>query len=161
MSCTFYFIAHFLLFLLLLFFFFFYYLVFYFIFFIPIFMYIILCLYYMHCPWSGPDISLLVIFCIIVYVTNTNLESWIRAQFETLLRSLVKLFKRSSVSPEGKSGHLNCSPLNIAVIIRDIKLLCNCSFLLSRPCGSCRSGVVNVCCADSQLAGLLFWAALQ
>ncbi len=43
--------------------------------FLPIFMFILI----LHCPLSGPDltyISLLIIFCIIEYVTNKkNLES--------------------------------------------------------------------------------------
>ncbi len=52
-------------------------LIFYFIFSIPIFMYILLCCVAYNCTVHGADltyISLLVIFCIIVYVMNKNLE---------------------------------------------------------------------------------------
>ncbi len=54
-------------------------LIFYFIFSIPIFMYILLCCVTYNCTLHGADltyISLLVIFCIIVYVMNKNLEPW-------------------------------------------------------------------------------------
>ncbi len=48
---------------------------------IPIFMYIILCCIPHNCAVHGADltyISLLVIFCIIVHVTNTILNLWNR-----------------------------------------------------------------------------------
>ncbi len=48
--------------------------------FLPIFIYILVLLLFLHCPLSGPDliyISLLIIFCIIEHVTNKqNLEPW-------------------------------------------------------------------------------------
>ncbi len=44
---------------------------------------------FLHCPLSGPDliyISLLIISCIIEYVTNTkNLEPWINVQWKCLV----------------------------------------------------------------------------
>ncbi len=41
---------------------------------------LVLCYNILHCPLSGPDltyISLLIIFCIIEYVTNKTLDPWI------------------------------------------------------------------------------------
>ncbi len=65
LSCTFYFIAHFILF------------EFLFFFFIPIFMYTLLCFVTYNCAVYGADltyISLLVIFFIIVYVMKKMLN---------------------------------------------------------------------------------------
>ncbi len=39
-------------------------------------MYILMLLHILHCHLSGPDISLLIIFCIIEYVKNKTLNPW-------------------------------------------------------------------------------------
>ncbi len=60
--------------------------------FLPIFMYILLrCV--LHCLLSGPDltyISLLIIFCIIEYVTNKTLNPWIQIPELSIFISTMK-----------------------------------------------------------------------
>ncbi len=64
-----------------------------------IFYFIIIILFFLHCPLSGPVptyISLLIIPCMIVYVTN-NKEPWTLnldiSQFKSVIFTLIVCFK--------------------------------------------------------------------
>ncbi len=87
MYCTFYFIAHFTLYFFL------------FLFFTYIYVYPLVLSHILHCSLSGPDltyISLLIIFCIIEYVTNKTL---IIEDFLTLKGIVNPIFKMYSPKP--------------------------------------------------------------